>query len=66
MLVEIVLRQSRGESLRIGTLASAGVRDVVRIDGRDDWVVVRSASPRLAGTQRRLICEHRTALPAAA
>ena len=59
MIVEIVLRQRAGDVLRIGALRSVGVGDPVRVDGRDDWVIVRCLLPRYAGGPRRVVCERR-------
>lgn len=57
MIVEIILRQRGGAASRIGSLPSVGVGDCVRIDGRDDWVIVRCLPPAEVGGPRRVLCE---------
>jgi hypothetical protein len=56
MIVEIMLRQTSGYVLRIGSLPGVGLGDRVRIDSREDWIIVRCVPARLGGS-RRVECE---------
>jgi hypothetical protein len=60
MVVEIMLRQRSGHgALRIGSLSAVRVGDRIRIDGRNDWVIVRRLRPKLVGAACRVECERR-------
>jgi hypothetical protein len=62
MIAEIMLRQRSGHwALRIGPLRAARIGARVRIDGRDDWVILRLRRPRLSGTVCRVECARRPA-----
>jgi hypothetical protein len=62
MIVEIMLRQRSGHwALRIGSVHAARIGARVRIDGRDDWVILRLLRPRFAGSACRVECARRPA-----